>query len=71
MKPKDVISIFNILEFSSAHNPILLEENKQNESWWEENKGAAYAYSLGSIAIVFGLIPWLIGLIMLVKWIFF
>ncbi len=71
MKPKDVISIFNILEFSSDHNPILLEEDEQNESWWEENKCDIYSYSLGSIAVIFGLIPWLVGLVMLVKWLFF
>jgi len=71
-----MICVFNILELLLEDDPVFIErmsseENEQNESWWEENKGAAYAYSLGSIAIIFGLIPWLIGLIMLTKWIFF
>lgn len=70
MKSKDMIGIFNILEFTSDH--FCKEDVEEvDESWWEKNKGAVYAYSLGSIGIIFGLIPWLIGMIMLAYWIFF
>ena len=69
LKAKDMIGIFNILEFSSDH--ILLEEDEENETWWEENKGAVYVYGVLAGLTIFVVIPWVTGIVMWVKWLFF
>ena len=50
--------------------PIIIED-KQEESWWEEYKGAVFAYSIFAGLTVFILIPWITGIVMWIKWIFF
>jgi len=69
LKAKDMIGIFNILEFSSDHIP--LEEDEENETWWEENKGAVYVYGALAGLTIFVVIPWVTGIVMWVKWLFF
>jgi len=69
LKSKELLGIWNMLEFSSDHNPIPLEE--ENETWWEENKGAVYTYGLLAGVTIFIIIPWFTGILMWIKWLFF
>ena len=74
LKSKDMIGIWNMLEFSPDHNPTLSEkvlEEEPDESWWEENKGAVYVYGALAGLTIFIIIPWFTGIVMWIKWLFF
>jgi len=41
----------------------------EETSWWEDHRGAIIFFSGAGVLIVFGGIPWLIGVARIVSWI--